>query len=48
MLSEIRDILLISTSRYRFISNILGDGSNLGLKIEYKIQKNPNGLAYLF
>lgn len=49
MLSEIRDILLISTPQdIDLYQNILGDGSHLGLRIEYKIQENPNGLAEAF
>lgn len=49
MLAGIRDILLISTPRdiNRF-ENLLGDGSQLGIKISYKIQKKPNGLAEAF
>ncbi len=46
MLSGIRDILIISTSedidRYRLL---LGDGSNIGVKFSYKIQKRPEGIA---
>jgi len=46
MLSGIRDILIISTSedidRYRML---LGDGSDIGVKFSYKIQKRPEGIA---
>jgi len=49
MLSGIRDILIISTpqdiSNYE---NLLGDGRGLGISIQYKIQKAPNGLAEAF
>ena len=49
MLSGIRDILIISTPKD--INNyelLLGDGSDLGIKISYKIQDKPNGLAEAF
>lgn len=49
MLAGIKDILLISTPRdiSRF-EDLLGDGSQLGINIEYKVQENPNGLAEAF
>ena len=49
MLAEIREILVITTpeDNYRF-KELLGDGSNFGLKIEYTIQDKPNGLAEAF
>lgn len=49
MLAGIRDILLISTPRdiSRF-QNLLGDGTQLGIHINYMIQKKPNGLAEAF
>lgn len=49
MLAGIRDILIISTDRdVPVYQELLHDGSEYGLKIEYAVQKKPNGLAEAF
>ncbi|VYT78995.1 glucose-1-phosphate thymidylyltransferase RfbA [Clostridium tertium] len=49
MLAGIREILIISTSRDIVnFKELFQDGSELGLKIEYAIQEQPNGLAEAF
>ena len=49
MLAGIKEVLIISTPRdIRCFQELLQDGSELGMKIEYKIQEKPNGLAEAF
>lgn len=49
MLSQIKEVLIISNPEYiDFYKNLFGDGSDLGMKLEYKIQENPRGLADAF
>ena len=49
MLAGIKDILIISTPRdLPNFEKLLGDGSEYGIKLSYKIQEQPNGLAEAF
>lgn len=49
MLAGIRDILIISTPRdIKCFEELLKDGKEFGLNIEYAIQEKPNGLAEAF
>lgn len=49
MLSGIKDILVISTKRdLPDFQELLKDGSEIGLNIQYAVQEKPNGLAEAF
>lgn len=46
MLAGIRDILIIvNPGDINDYKSLLGNGNNLGVKIRYKVQKQPNGIA---
>lgn len=49
LLAGIKEILIISTPKdIPNFEQLLGDGSNIGVEISYKVQENPNGLADAF
>lgn len=49
MLAGIKEILIISNPEYiELYKALLGDGSHLGMRFEYKIQEQPRGLADAF
>ena len=49
MLADIKEILIITTKEDRHsYKRLLGDGSNLGISLTYKVQSKPKGLADAF
>ncbi len=49
MLAGIRDILIITTPEDQAgFQRLLGDGSDYGINLEYKVQPSPDGLAQAF
>tara|TARA_B100000212_G_scaffold220598_1_gene167070 strand:- start:11156 stop:12028 length:873 start_codon:yes stop_codon:yes gene_type:complete len=49
MLSGIDDILIITRNEdVNLFKNLLGNGENFGIKLDYAIQDNPNGIAEAF
>ena len=49
MLAGVREIAIITTDNdQESFKRLLGDGKNLGIDIEYVVQKSPNGIAEAF
>jgi glucose-1-phosphate thymidylyltransferase len=49
MLAGIRDVLVISTPRdVPLLRELLGDGAELGMRLTYKAQPSPDGIAQAF
>lgn len=49
MLSKIKEVLIISNPEYiEFYKKLIGNGSDIGMRIEYKVQEHPRGLADAF
>jgi glucose-1-phosphate thymidylyltransferase len=49
MLAGIRDVLLISTPQDTpLFQSLLGDGHELGVRIDYRVQEKPEGIAQAF
>ncbi len=49
MLSKIKEVLIISNPEYiGFYEKLFGNGDELGMRIEYKVQEQPRGLADAF
>jgi glucose-1-phosphate thymidylyltransferase len=49
MMADINEVLIITTPEYNEqFRALLGDGSELGMRIEYAVQPSPDGLAQAF
>jgi glucose-1-phosphate thymidylyltransferase len=49
MMAGIKEILIITTAEYNEqFKSLLGDGSSLGIQLEYAVQPSPDGLAQAF
>jgi glucose-1-phosphate thymidylyltransferase len=49
MLANIKEVLIITTPHEQILfKNLLSDGSQFGLKLEYRVQPSPDGLAQAF
>jgi glucose-1-phosphate thymidylyltransferase len=49
MMADIKEVLIITTPEYNEqFRALLGDGSALGIRIEYAVQPSPDGLAQAF
>lgn len=49
MMADINEILIITTPEYNEqFKALLGDGSDLGIRLEYAVQESPDGLAQAF
>ena len=49
MLAGIQEVLIISTPRdIKVFEELLGEGSQIGMKFSYAVQEHPNGLAEAF
>lgn len=49
MMAGIREIMVITTAEYEAqFKNLLGNGSHLGIRLEYAVQDQPDGLAQAF
>jgi glucose-1-phosphate thymidylyltransferase len=49
MMADLKEILIITTPEYNDqFRALLGDGSDLGIRIEYAVQPSPDGLAQAF